>query len=80
MPMKEPWLFVRYKNRCISFFLLIVVLQLFGCAAQKAYNRAQEAAKREEWDRAVGQYMIALNKKPDNPRDRKSTRLNSSHR
>lgn len=68
--MREPRLFVRYRKQCISFFLLILVLQFAGCAAQKAYNRAQEAARREEWDRAVGQYMIALNKKPDNPQYR----------
>src|SRR5262249_10190949 len=67
MAMREQSLFVRCKNRCISFLFLLVALQLAGCAAQQAYNRAQEAAKREEWDRAVGQYMIALNKKPDNP-------------
>ncbi len=47
------------------FFLLL--LHLAGCAAQKAYHRAEDAARRGEWDRAVGQYVIALNKKPDNP-------------
>src|SRR5262245_50488679 len=50
--------------------LLIGLFLLWGCAAQKAYQRAEDASKRGEWDRAVGQYMVALNKKPDNPQYR----------
>ena len=64
-----------YKNerasrlRYISLFLFCLFL-LSGCAAQKAYQRAENASKRGEWDKAVGQYMMALNKKPDNPQYR----------
>jgi len=50
--------------------LVLLFLQLTGCAAQKAYHRAEEASRRGEWDRAVGQYVMALNKKPDNPQYR----------
>jgi len=50
--------------------LVFLFLQLAGCAAQKAYRRAEDAARRGEWDRAVGQYVIALNEKPDNPQYR----------
>ncbi|MCI0601665.1 cohesin domain-containing protein [bacterium] len=54
-------------------YLIILFSAAFlwtGCAAQKAYKRGQEAAKRGEWDRAVAQYIVALNKKPDNPQYR----------
>lgn len=44
--------------------LLILVLQFSGCAAERAYRRAQDASKRGEWDRAVGEYIIAMNKNP----------------
>ena len=52
------------KIQWIRFLLLILVLQFSGCAAERAYNRAQDASKRGEWDRAVGEYIIAMNKNP----------------
>jgi len=53
-----------------TYVLVLLLLHLAGCAAQKAYHRAEDASRRGEWDRAVGQYVIALNKKPDNPQYR----------
>lgn len=50
--------------------ILVFIFLLTGCAAQRAYQRAEDASKRGEWDRAVGQYMMALNKRPDNPQYR----------
>ncbi|MCI0611636.1 hypothetical protein L0244_01470 [bacterium] len=62
----------RFPNRhqLLSCLIVLALLHSLGCAAQKAYRRAQEASRRGEWDRAVGQYMIALNKKPENPQYR----------
>ncbi len=54
--------------RLLTTMTMVVALAVqFGCSAQRAYHRAQTAAKQNEWDRAVGQYMLALNKHPDNP-------------
>ncbi|PWT89725.1 MAG: hypothetical protein C5B54_08470 [Acidobacteria bacterium] len=53
-------------SRWIHYLGLFLLFQFLGCAAQNAYNRAQDAARHEEWDRAVSQYLIALNKHPDN--------------
>lgn len=50
----------------------LLSLQLFGCAAQNAFKRGQDAARRQDWDRAVGEFMIAINKKPENPTYRSS--------
>lgn len=58
------------RHQLLSCLIVLALLQSFGCAAQRAYRRAQEASRRGEWDRAVGQYMIALNKKPENPQYR----------
>ena len=60
------------KKRRILYFIILFSAAFFwnGCAAQKAFKRGQEAAKRGEWDRAVAQYIVALNKKPDNPQYR----------
>jgi general secretion pathway protein D len=59
------------KHRILYLIILLSAAFLWnGCAAQKAYKRGQEAAKRGEWDRAVAQYIVALNKKPDNPQYR----------
>src|SRR5439155_2749803 len=59
------------RRRYTRFFsILFCFFLLSGCAAQKAYERAENASKRGEWDRAVGQYMMALNKRPDNPQYR----------
>ncbi len=44
--------------------LCILILQLSGCAAERAYRRAQSASQRGEWDRAVGEYIVAMNKNP----------------
>lgn len=55
------------RSRPGKWILILLLFLQFGCAAQRAYNRAQDAAKHEEWDTAVGQYLIALNKKPTNP-------------
>ncbi|MCI0442507.1 hypothetical protein L0152_04720 [bacterium] len=57
-------------HQLLSCLIVLALLHSLGCAAQKAYRRAQEASRRGEWDRAVGQYMIALNKKPENPQYR----------
>lgn len=54
-------------NWPVREWMIALLLLQFGCAAQQAYHRAEDAAKRGEWDRAVGQYMIALNEKPDKP-------------
>ena len=52
------------KTKWIRWLLLMLILQLSGCAAEKAYRRAQDAATRGEWDRAVGEYIVAMNKDP----------------
>ena len=54
------------KNRLLFLLILFSAFVWNGCAAQKAYDRAQEAAKRGDWDRAVANYIQALNKEPDN--------------
>ena len=60
-------------NRKIwTVIALMMTLQFLGCAAQNAYRRGQDAVKRQDWDRAVGEFMTALNKKPDNPSYRSS--------
>jgi len=55
------------KDRILLLLAALWIASMAGCAAQKAYNKAQDAAKRGEWDRAVAHYIEALNKKPDNP-------------
>lgn len=64
MMMKPGAALTMGKIRWIRFLLLILVLQFSGCAAERAYRRAQDASKRGEWDRAVGEYIIAMNKNP----------------
>ncbi len=63
------WKFPK-RRQLLSYLIVLALLHSLGCAAQKAYRNAQEAARKGEWDRAVGQYMIALNKKPENPQYR----------
>jgi general secretion pathway protein D len=63
------WRFPK-RRQLLSYLIVLALLHSLGCAAQKAYRNAQEAARKGEWDRAVGQYMIALNKKPENPQYR----------
>jgi general secretion pathway protein D len=58
------------KHRVTLLLAALAIFVLGGCAAQKAYNRAQDEAKRGEWDRAVAHYIEALHKKPDNPQYR----------
>lgn len=53
-----------------GLLLLICIFYLLGCAAQSAYNKGKEAAKRGDVDRAVAEYMVALRTKPDNPQYR----------
>ncbi len=60
----------RKHRQLLLSLIILALLHSLGCAAQKAYRRAQEATRKGEWDRAVGQYMIALNNKPDNPQYR----------
>lgn len=55
-----------------TLLLILLALQIYGCAAQNAFHRGQDAAKRKDYDRAVGEFMLALNKKPDNPTYRSS--------
>src|SRR5688572_16088722 len=55
------------KHRILFLLIFLSAFYWTGCAAQKAYKNAQQAAKRGEWDRAVAHYIQALNKKPDNP-------------
>jgi len=66
----NAWRFPKHRQLLLSCLIVLALLHSLGCAASKAYHRAQEAARRGEWDRAVGQYMIALNKKPENPQYR----------
>ena len=63
------WRFPK-RRQLLSCLIVLALLHSLGCAAQKAYRNAQDAARKGEWDRAVGQYMIALNKKPENPQYR----------
>lgn len=57
-----------FGNRYTSILILtLLVVQIYGCSAQQAYRRGQEASRRRDYDRAVGEFMLALNKKPDNP-------------
>ena len=60
----------RKHRQLLLSLIILALLHSLGCAAQKAYRRAQEATRKGEWDRAVGQYMIALNNKPENPQYR----------
>src|SRR4030095_14030631 len=58
------------KHRMMVLLAALSIFVLGGCAAQKAFNKAKDEAKRGEWDRAVAHYIEALNKKPDNPQYR----------
>lgn len=48
--------------------LATAVLLAAGCAAQKAYNRAERESRRENWDKAVLEYSRALSLDPGNAR------------
>lgn len=54
-------------RRMSVLLLILLAFQFYGCAAEKAFRRGQDAVKRKDFDRAVGELMIAVNKKPDNP-------------
>ena len=48
--------------------LVLVAIVAAGCAAQKAYNRAEKEGRRENWDKAVLEYSRALSLDPGNAR------------
>jgi type II secretory pathway component GspD/PulD (secretin) len=55
-------------NRSTTLIAAIVLASLVsGCAASKAFNRGNDAAQAGEWDLAIEQYRVALQKDPDNP-------------
>lgn len=62
--------FVLDQHCLKALFIFFLIVQLTGCAAQRAYRRAQDAAKRADWDRAVAEYIVAMKKRPDNPQYR----------
>jgi type II secretory pathway component GspD/PulD (secretin) len=51
--------------RLVAIGLLAV--SLTGCAATMAYHKAQDAAKRTDWDAAVAHYRTAVQEAPDRP-------------
>jgi general secretion pathway protein D len=59
-------IFVLNQHRYKALLIFFLILQLTACAGQRAYHRAQSAAKRADWDRAVAEYMVAMEKSPDN--------------
>jgi general secretion pathway protein D len=63
-------IFTVQKRALFLLFLFLLILQLTGCTASRAYRRAQTASRRGDWDRAVAEYMIALKGRPDNPQYR----------
>src|SRR5512135_2027919 len=69
---RQGSLVFRIGRRAMAPVLLALALQLAGCAAQSAYHRGQDAVKRKDFDRAVGEFMVAVNKQPDNPTYRSS--------
>ncbi|HEX5044450.1 MAG TPA: secretin N-terminal domain-containing protein [Candidatus Polarisedimenticolaceae bacterium] len=48
--------------------LLLSVLLLSGCVAQKSFRRAELEARRENWDKAVIEYSKAIAEDPGNTR------------
>jgi general secretion pathway protein D len=46
----------------------LLMLELSGCAAQKAFHRAEQAARRENWDQAVLDFSKASALDPGNSR------------
>lgn len=52
----------------IRLTTLLVVVSLFaGCAASRAYSRAEQAARLDNWEEAVEYYRIAARDRPDRP-------------
>ncbi len=51
-----------------SVVLVVALLAGAGCAAQKSYHRAEQAAGRENWDQAVLEYSKAAALDPGNSR------------
>ena len=56
------------KPISLPLFLLALVLLLSGCVAQKSFRRAEQEAKRENWDKAVIEYSKAIAEDPGNTR------------
>jgi len=54
------------KRRAPLF--LLTVLLLSGCVAQKSFRRAEQEARRENWDKAVIEYSKAIAEDPGNTR------------
>ncbi len=55
-------------RRIVGTALAIVLLAASGCAAQKAFNTAEQEARRDNWDQAVLQYSKAAALDPGNSR------------
>jgi type II secretory pathway component GspD/PulD (secretin) len=47
--------------------LVLVAAALSGCAAAMAHRRGNDAARRSDWDAAVGHYRQAVQDDPDSP-------------
>jgi general secretion pathway protein D len=47
--------------------LLVVVSLVAGCAASRAFSRAEQAAMVDNWEEAVEYYRIAARERPDRP-------------
>ena len=57
------------SQRTLRWVVVLVAIGLLaGCAAQKAYRKAETYGKRENWDQAVLGYSKALALKPGNTR------------
>ncbi len=47
--------------------LLVVASLLAGCAASRAFSRAEQAARVDNWEEAVEYYRLAVRDRPDRP-------------
>ncbi len=67
--METMYLTLKRKNFFRLIFvnvLIILILLLYGCTTSRLIlNKAEEAAKRKDWDSAVRYYLEALERKPD---------------
>ena len=62
------WLTRRARQRIAGVTMAVVLAGLVGgCAASRAFTRAQTAANAGEWDVAIDQYRRALAADPQNP-------------
>ncbi|MFQ6082159.1 MAG: secretin N-terminal domain-containing protein [Candidatus Aminicenantia bacterium] len=55
----------------VAFYFIIFIL-FISCAGRIAFKRGEEAYRTKDWDRAVEEYLRALQTDPDNPRYRLS--------